>query len=109
MPSSGALNSVILRNSRDFDADVLGWRRTWADDLMREDYALIDGGETVARAYLHETSGSGPYWLWSTLVVPSDRGSCPSRREALLAAEESYAKWRRHRDARSGPDGTARC
>lgn len=75
----------------------LGWSRTWDDEPEREDYVLIDNGVQVARAYRHDTSGSGAYWFWSTTVIPADRGSRPSRREAFLAAEEAYAKWRQGR------------
>lgn len=74
-----------------------GWSRTWDDEPEREDYVLIDNGAQVARAYRHDTSGSGAYWFWSLFVIPADRGSRSSRREAFLAAEEAYGKWRKRR------------
>ena len=74
-----------------------GWSRTWDDEPESEDYVLVDAGTQVARVYRHDTSGSVADWFWSLIVIPADRGSRPSRREAFLAAEEAYATWRKRR------------
>jgi len=70
----------------------IGWHKTFEES--EEDYAARDEhGVYVGRVYLVTTAGVKPYWGF--FPAQGQSGKRDSRREAMLAVEEAWARrWR---------------
>ena len=63
----------------------LRWKRTWDDDLEREDYTAWHGGRQFGRVY----RGDQGNWQWfAAWALPG--GMERSRRAAMAAVEDAY-------------------
>lgn len=66
----------------------LAWRNTWEDS--DNDYVCYDGDRQVGRVYIHNTGGIiNGKWRW---FFASSSGVAESRREAMLAVENTYER-----------------
>ena len=81
------------------DPVELEWTKTWPDELDLEDYVAIDNGVRIGRVY--RLTGAPEWnpdrWFWGG-SWPRGDGRAPSRREAMLALEEAYQRFRATRE-----------
>lgn len=65
------------------------WRRTWEDDLTREDYMAWDRGRRVGRVY-RVITGTGDRWGYFPALGGPGHLPLESRFAAMMALEDAW-------------------
>jgi len=89
----------------------LEWRETWPEEAVENDFVAVDNGLTVGRVKrAMRATGVPGSWSWSGTFYEkredgtdfAPRGLCEGRREAMVALEDTYNRWRAVREIDPG-------
>ena len=78
--------------------DEVVWTNTWPRDDQRHedgDFSAWSAGDRIGRIYPVDTGAFGPVWKWFALFpCQPNAGQSGSRREAMLAIETAWERFR---------------